>query len=168
MGLDYTWVLWNKQKKRYDRFIAIGMLSYLVLFFTIGFLTNPEMIAEPLIIRAFGALALLLLHIILVIGPLSRLNPKFLPLLYNRRHLGVSMFLAAFIHGVISIIQFHTLGDTNPIYSIFTENLDYGSLWDFRSKSSVFWHCSSCSSWHRQAMISFCITCRPGFGSACT
>ena len=131
MGLDYTWVLWNKQKKRYDRFIAIGMLSYLVLFFTIGFLTNPEMIAETLIIRAFGSLALLLLHIILVIGPLSRLNPKFLPLLYNRRHLGVSMFLAAFIHGVISIIQFHTLGDTNPIYSIFTENLDYGSLWDF-------------------------------------
>jgi len=34
-----------------------------------------------------------LLHIILSIGPLCRLDSRFLPLLYNRRHLGVTMFL---------------------------------------------------------------------------
>jgi len=131
MGLDYKLVLWNKHKKIYDKWIVIGMVLYLVLFFALTILTNPELTAETVIIRAFGSLAILMLHIILSIGPLSRLYPKLLPLLYNRRHLGGSMFLAALVHGVFSIIQFHTLGNKNPIYSIFTENMDYGSLSNF-------------------------------------
>ncbi|TAI46849.1 Rieske 2Fe-2S domain-containing protein [Flagellimonas allohymeniacidonis] len=131
MGLDYKLVLWNKHKKTYDKLIALGMVVYLVLFVMLTLVFNPEGTAETMIIRAFGSLAILMLHIILIIGPLSRLNPSFLPLLYNRRHLGVSMFLAALIHGAFSIIQFHTLGNVNPIYSIFTSNMDYGSLTNF-------------------------------------
>ena len=131
MGLDYKLVLWNKHKKTYDLWIALGMVLYLVVFFVLSFLTNPEITAETVIIRAFGSLAILMLHVILVIGPLTRLNSNFLPLLYNRRHLGVSMFLAALIHGVFSTIQFHTLGNVNPIVSIFTSNMDYGSLVNF-------------------------------------
>jgi len=131
MGLDYKWVLWNKHKKTYDKTIALGMLSYLLLFVVFTLVLNPEMTPETMIIRAFGSLAVLMLHIILVIGPLSRLNARFLPILYNRRHLGVSMFLAAFVHGVFSIIQFHTLGDVTPIYALFTSNMDYGSLSNF-------------------------------------
>ena len=131
MGLDYKLVLWNRHKKTYDKWIVVGMVLYLVLFFVISFVTNPEITAETVIIRAFGSLAILMLHVILVIGPLSRLNTRFLPLLYNRRHLGVSMFLAALIHGVFSIIQFHTLGNSNPIASIFVSNMDYGSLTNF-------------------------------------
>jgi nitrite reductase/ring-hydroxylating ferredoxin subunit/DMSO/TMAO reductase YedYZ heme-binding membrane subunit len=72
-----------------------------------------------------------MLHIILVIGPLARLKTSFLPILYNRRHLGVSMFIAAFIHGGFSMFQFHALGDVNPIYSLFTSNMEYGSLTNF-------------------------------------
>jgi sulfoxide reductase heme-binding subunit YedZ len=72
-----------------------------------------------------------MLHIILVIGPLARLNTNFLPILYNRRHLGVSMFIAALIHGGFSMFQFHALGDVNPVYSLFTSNMDYGSLTNF-------------------------------------
>ncbi|BFP39857.1 hypothetical protein FGF1_07020 [Flavobacteriaceae bacterium GF1] len=131
MGLDYKLVLWNKHKKTYDKIIVVGMVLYLVLFFVISVLTNPEMIAETIIIRAFGSLAILMLHIILIIGPLTRLSPRYLPLLYNRRHLGVSMFLAALIHGVFSTIQFHALGSVTPIYSIFTSNMEYGSLTNF-------------------------------------
>ncbi len=131
MGLDYKWVFWNTHKKAYDRLIVSGMVIYLVLFFTISFLTNPEIIAETVIIRAFGSLAIIMLHIILAIGPLTRLNTKFLPVLYNRRHLGVSMFLAALIHGIFAIIHFHALGNVNPIYSLFTSNMDYGSLTNF-------------------------------------
>lgn len=131
MGLDYKLVLWNKHKKTYDKIIAGGMLLYLVIFIALTTVLNPEITAETLIIRAFGSLAIVMLHIILVVGPLSRLNPQFLPILYNRRHLGVSMFLAALIHGAFSIIQFHTLGNVNPIYSIFTSNMDYGSLTNF-------------------------------------
>ena len=131
MGLEYKFILWNRHKKIYDRYVLIGMVSYLLLFFGITLIFNPESTAETTIIRAFGTLAILMLHIVLSIGPLSRINPVFLPLLYNRRHLGVSMFLAAFIHGVFSIVQFHTLGNVNPVYSVFTSNLDYLSLTDF-------------------------------------
>lgn len=131
MGLDYKLVLWNKHKKTYDVWVVLAMVLYLVVFFVLSFLTNSEITAETVIIRAFGSLAIMMLHIILSIGPLSRLNPNFLPLLYNRRHLGVSMFFAALIHGVFSIIQFHTLGNVNPFVSIFTSNMDYGSLTNF-------------------------------------
>ncbi len=131
MGLDYKLVQWNRDKKLYDRFILIGTLSYLVTFAALTLVFNPETTAETLIIRAFGTLAILMLHFILIIGPLSRHNSLFLPLLYNRRHLGVSMFLAALVHGLFGIIQFHTLGTVNPIYSVFTSNMDYSSLTDF-------------------------------------
>lgn len=131
MGLDYQLVLWNKHKKNYDKIIAASMLLYLILFAVITLLFNSETSIETLIIRAFGSLAIIMLHIILAIGPLSRLNKNYLPILYNRRHLGVSMFIAAFIHGGFSAFQFHALGDTNPIYSIFTSNMEYGSLTNF-------------------------------------
>jgi nitrite reductase/ring-hydroxylating ferredoxin subunit/DMSO/TMAO reductase YedYZ heme-binding membrane subunit len=131
MGLDYQLVLWNKHKKTYDKIIGICMLLYIILFAVITFIFNSETSIETLVIRAFGTLAIIMLHIILVIGPLARLNSAFLPVLFNRRHLGVSMFIAALIHGGFSIIQFHALGDTNPIYSIFTSNMDYGSLTNF-------------------------------------
>lgn len=131
MGLDYKLVIWNKFKKRYDKVVVSGMLAYLILFATLTIVFNPQTTLETLIIRAFGSLALLMLHIILVIGPLSRINSGFLPVLYNRRHLGVSMFLAALIHGAFSLFQFHALGNVNPFYSLFTSNMDYGSLTNF-------------------------------------
>ena len=131
MGLEYQTVLWNKQKKNYDKIIVAFVLLYLILFVGITFLVNTETNIETLIIRAFGSLAILLLHIILCIGPLARLNRNFLPLLYNRRHLGVSMFLIAAIHGVFSIIQFHSLGDVGIMTSLFTSNLEYSSLINF-------------------------------------
>ncbi|MGH7457074.1 MAG: Rieske 2Fe-2S domain-containing protein, partial [bacterium] len=115
MSLSYQAVSWNRQKKIYDTVLAIGVMLYLALFFTIGFVTHPNATAETLLIRGFGTAALLLLHIILSIGPLCRLNPRFLPLLYNRRHLGVTMFILALAHGAFSIIQFHSQGDVNPL-----------------------------------------------------
>lgn len=131
MGLDYQLVLWNKHKKAYDKIIVFGMLLYIILFAVVTLVFNSETSIETLVIRAFGSLAIIMLHIILAIGPLSRLNSSFLPILYNRRHLGVSMFIAAFIHGGFSMFQFHALGNVNPIYSLFTSNMDYNSLTNF-------------------------------------
>ena len=131
MGVRYQTVLWNRHKKRYDKWIGLGMLCYLIIFTGITFLTNGQTSIETLIIRGFGTLSIALLHLILSIGPLARLNPRFLPLLYNRRHLGVSMFLAALVHGGFSLFQFHALGTKNPIYALFTSNMDYGSLSNF-------------------------------------
>jgi len=131
MGHAYELILWNKYKKGYDKIIVLGMVLYLVLFATVTLTTNSETTIETLVLRAFGSLAFVMLHIILIIGPLCRLDSRFLPILYNRRHLGVSMFIAALIHGVFAIVQFHSLGNVNPIYSIFTSNIDYGSLTNF-------------------------------------
>ena len=131
MGLDYQLVLWNKHKKTYDKIIVASMLLYIILFATITLIFNSETSIETLVIRAFGSLAIIMLHIILIIGPLARLNTNVLPILYNRRHLGVSMFIAALIHGGFSMFQFHALGNVNPIYSLFTSNMDYGSLTNF-------------------------------------
>lgn len=131
MGLNYATVLWNRQKKKYDRLIVFLILIYLILFATTSFIFRSETSLETLIIRAFGSLAILMLHVILSIGPLCRIDNRFLPLLYNRRHLGVSMFLVAAVHGVFAIIQFHTLGDVNPLTSLFTSNMDYQSLTNF-------------------------------------
>jgi nitrite reductase/ring-hydroxylating ferredoxin subunit len=49
-------------------------------------------------------------------------------LLYNRRHLGVTMFLLAVVHGVFSLTQFHALGNANPLVSLLVSNLRFDSL----------------------------------------
>ena len=131
MSVSYTSILWNKQKKKYDMGMLIFILSFTILFFGGHVILHPSATFETIFIRNFGLLAFLLLHIILVIGPLTRLNDKYLIILYNRRHLGVTMFIMAAIHGVFSILNFHSLSDTNPIKSVFLSNLRYDSIIDF-------------------------------------
>jgi methionine sulfoxide reductase heme-binding subunit len=128
MSASYAAVGWNRQKKLYDWMIAGFCLSYLIIFITLTLVVNPEATFETLLIRSTSTLAVLLLHVILAIGPLCRLNKKFLPLLYNRRHLGVTMFSLALVHGSFSLFQFHALSNTNPIISLFASNTNYGSL----------------------------------------
>lgn len=118
MSVSYQAVGWNRQKKLYDRYLLVGIVVYLGLFIGTSFATNPLATAETVLIRGLGTAALLLLHVILSIGPLCRLDCRFLPLLYNRRHLGVTMFLLALGHGAFSILQFHGLGDLNPLVSV--------------------------------------------------
>src|SRR4051812_25334201 len=118
MSVGYQAVGWNRSKKIYDGVLAGALALYLALFILGGTLLHPNATAETLIIRALGTAALLLLHVILSVGPLCRLNRRFLPLLYNRRHLGVTMFLLALAHGTFSLIQFHSLGDVNPLMSL--------------------------------------------------
>lgn len=131
MSVSYTSVLWNKQKKSYDLGILISVLAFSVIFFVGHAVLHPNATFETILIRNFGLLAFVMLHIILAIGPLARLNPKFLIVLYNRRHLGVTMFLMAAIHGIFSILNFHSLGNTNPLKSVFLSNLQYDSLVNF-------------------------------------
>ena len=131
MSVNYASVLWNDQKKTYDKILWAGILLCIISYAGFHLFFHPETTIETVIIRATALTAFILLHIILVIGPLCRINSLFLPLLYNRRHMGVSMFSIALIHGVFSIIQFHALGDTNPLVSIFTSNQNYSAISDF-------------------------------------
>ncbi|MEO0554038.1 MAG: Rieske 2Fe-2S domain-containing protein [Bacteroidota bacterium] len=131
MSVSYAAILWNKQKKVYDIGVLIFVLSFTVLFFGGHAVLHPNATFETVLIRNFGLLAFLMLHLILVTGPLTRLNPKFLIILYNRRHLGVTMFIMAATHGVFSILNFHSLSNTNPLKSVFLSNLQYDSLINF-------------------------------------
>src|ERR1043166_3247568 len=119
MGVEYRAVQWNRQKRLYD-FVLVGAVAgYLMTFGILTKILFPHITAEIMLMRACGTAAFLLLQVILCIGPLCRLNRTFLPLLYNRRHAGVTMCLLGFIHAAIVILTYHAGGDTNPILSIF-------------------------------------------------
>src|SRR5882724_3951517 len=128
MGVAYTSVQWNRQKKFYDSTLVGGVAAFLVAFGLLTKILFPLITDEILIIRTFGMAAFVLLHIILCIGPLCRLNPKFLPLLYNRRHAGVTMFTLGLVHAALVVVTYHAGGDTNPILSIFVSSPLTGSL----------------------------------------
>lgn len=131
MSLTYGAIGWNRQKKIYDLVLACGIALYLSLFIGLGVWLNPGATVETLLIRGFGTCALLLLHIVLVIGPLCRIDARFLPLLYNRRHLGVTTFLMGLAHAGLALFQFHALGDLNPFVSLLVSNTRFFSLPDF-------------------------------------
>ena len=131
MSASYAAVGWNRQKKHYDWLIFGFCALYLIVFVLLTAVYNPQYTFETVLIRSTSTLAVLLLHVILAIGPLCRINKKFLPLLYNRRHLGVTMFTVALIHGSFSIFQFHALSNTNPFVSLFTSNIKFNSVSQF-------------------------------------
>jgi nitrite reductase/ring-hydroxylating ferredoxin subunit len=131
MSQTYTSIGWNRQKRIYDLVMTAGIVVYLALFVGLGSFVHPNATIETLLIRGFGTCALLMLHVILIIGPLCRLSSRFLPLLYNRRHLGVTIFLVALAHSTLSLIQFHALGELNPLVSVFVSNTRYASLSNF-------------------------------------
>ncbi len=131
MSESYLAVSWNRQKKIYDAIVGGGVLLYLALFLGLGSVSHPTATIETLLIRGFGTASILLLHIVLIIGPLCRLSPRFLPLLYNRRHLGVTTFFLGLVHAVLVVIQFHSFGDLNPIVSILANNGRFASIPDF-------------------------------------
>ncbi len=122
MSLQYQAVQWNRQKRLYDAVLVGGVALYLLGFGAVTEFLFPNITEEILLMRAFGSAAFILLHIILCIGPLGRLNAGFLPLLYNRRHAGVTLFLLALIHAVMVVTTYHAGGDTNPIASIWVSS----------------------------------------------
>lgn len=138
MSVAYKLVQWTPHKKAYDLAIVASVAAYVAVFFALGKLTHRRAHAlsdEVLLIRAFGTCAIVMLHVILCIGPLCRLDRRFLPLLFNRRHLGVSMFMVALAHGVLSLGYYHGFGVSSPIVSLLTANTQYASLVAFPFES---------------------------------
>lgn len=131
MSVQYAAISWNRQKRLYDITFLSLLVLYLGTFVGVGAWRNPSATAETLLIRALGTAAFLLLNVVLCIGPLARLDRRFLPLLYNRRHLGVTTFLLGLAHGGFALFQFHALGNVNPLVSLFISNPRYDSVADF-------------------------------------
>lgn len=131
MSVGYTWVQWNRHKRIYDAVMAGAAVAYVGIFFIVTRLlwTREKAYSdEVVLIRATGSCAIIFLHVILCIGPLARLNRRVLPLLYNRRHLGVLTFLIALIHAAVVLGYYHGFGVVNPFVSLLTSNTNYASL----------------------------------------
>jgi methionine sulfoxide reductase heme-binding subunit len=118
MSVGYTGIQWTDHKKVYDRVLAAGVVLTLGAFIAVTALTHPYLTAETWIVRSTALTAVLLLHVILAIGPLARLDRRFLPLLYNRRHLGVVVFFLALVHGAFAFLQFGAFGTSNAVVSL--------------------------------------------------
>ena len=112
MSVQYSAVKWNRNKKVYDALLLGAVALYLAGFFLVGKLAwrGAAAIGDVvLLMRALGTCALLILHVVLCIGPLARLDRRFLPLLYNRRHLGVATFLIGLAHATLAVGPLVTL-----------------------------------------------------------
>ena len=131
MSHEFKPVNWNRRKKFYDIALWLGITAYIVLFVMItGGKYQDDYAVTPIIvlIRAFSTCGFLMLTMILCIGPLARIDRRFLPLLYNRRHFGVSFFVIALIHAALAIFWYHSFGPINPIVSVVTSGGNYQSL----------------------------------------
>ena len=137
MAATYKPVLWNRHKRIYDALLFAGIAAYLAIFVAVGYATadSANTSLEILTISALGACAFFMLHIVLAIGPLARLSPTFLPLLYNRRHLGVALFVVAAAHAIYATIWYHGFGVINPIVSLFVSNPRYDAIGAFPFES---------------------------------
>jgi nitrite reductase/ring-hydroxylating ferredoxin subunit/DMSO/TMAO reductase YedYZ heme-binding membrane subunit len=109
MSTSFRAVQWNRDKLIYDGVLLAGVAIFIAGFGAIYWQLYPPKNLPDAIdiwIRAFGTCAFLMLTVILSIGPLTRLDSRFLPLLYNRRHFGVLTFLVALAHAWLMIEWF--------------------------------------------------------------
>lgn len=152
MSVGYKAVQWSRPKLVYDTILLGAVGLYLYGFMAVTAAMDPTAGMHGVRIRAYGSAAFVLIHVILSIGPLSRLNPKFYPLLFNRRHMGVTMFLLALIHvngwrwlklpwrwlGASAprwpidfngaLTWYHDFGNLDPLVSLLVGNSHYSSF----------------------------------------
>lgn len=135
MSAAFRAVQWNRTKVIYDAVLLVGVTLYISIFMAAGrWWLSPAgdpATWEDLRIRAFGSCAFIMLTIILAIGPLARLDRRFLPLLYNRRHFGVLTFFIAAAHGWFNIDWFLSRGKGADLVSIISNLPNYATVTHF-------------------------------------
>ncbi len=137
MGHGYKAVQWTPFKTRFDWVLALGVGGF-VAAYAVAAMALPQgshFAPVQIAIRALGGAALGLLTIILAIGPLARLSPRFVPLLYNRRHLGVTCFFLALGHAGLALVWYHGFGVINPLISLLASNPQYDAINGFPFES---------------------------------
>lgn len=129
MSVTYSAVQWSPHKRRYDALALAGVAVFVAAYVGGASLLHRGEAAigpEVLVIRSLGAAAATLLHAVLMIGPLARLDPRWLPLLANRRHLGVLTFVLALGHAALATGYYHGFGVIDPLRSLLAGS---GTLW---------------------------------------
>ncbi|MEQ9616521.1 MAG: ferric reductase-like transmembrane domain-containing protein [Phycisphaerales bacterium] len=121
MSATYRAVQWTGHKRLYDACVATAIVLFIVAYIAAVQLSTPPLEAPDAavtFIRATGFCAYALLHVILLIGPACRLWRGALPLLYNRRHLGVMTFFVGLLHALAVLGYYHGFGEMNPLVSL--------------------------------------------------
>ncbi|MEM1239520.1 MAG: Rieske 2Fe-2S domain-containing protein [Cyanobacteria bacterium P01_H01_bin.26] len=147
MSVSYKSIQWSRQKLIYDAILLGTVGLYIYVFLTVASHTGTGLDLRGIRIRAYGSAAFILLNVILSIGPLTRLDKRFYPLLFNRRHMGVTMFFLALIHAIgleLPLLPFridgvltwyHDFGNLDPLVSLFVSNTQYGDFIRFPFES---------------------------------
>jgi len=134
VSVSYKPVIWNRTKMIYDGVLLAGIAIYILIFLKAGPLLSPALRDVDLPtqrMRAFGSLALLMLTIVLAIGPLARIDTRFIPLLYNRRHFGVMTFIVAATHASYVIGWYFSYSPTPQLTALLTSNTSFTSIAGF-------------------------------------
>ncbi len=138
MSAGFRAVQWNRKKVVYDAILLAGVALYIGGFMAVSAWRHPPADYPAWInlrIDAFGSCAFIMLTIILSIGPLARLDRRFLPLLYNRRHFGVLTFFIAAVHGW-SVVEWFAVQDALPgLGKELTNTAAYGKFIGFPYKT---------------------------------
>jgi len=132
MAHGYQAVKWYPFKRTYDAWIGAAVGLYLALYLAGLYAFAPagqSYAPVQALMRATGSCAFVMLSLVLCLGPLARLHRGFLPMLFNRRHLGVATFGVGLAHAALVILWYHFFGAVNPLVSVVVSNSDYG---DFR------------------------------------
>ena len=134
MSVKYIPVQWNPNKWKYNAIMLVSVFAYLYLFinYTPDLLDNEGRInGQVHNARAFGSCAFLMLSVILCIGPLARLDQRFLPLLYNRRHFGVMTAFVGITHASYIINWYFAFSSSDKYEALLFANTSYGQLSGF-------------------------------------
>lgn len=133
MSVAYRPVGWNANKIFYDLTLLVAVGLYLTIFMAVAHRLAPGARFDDATIemRAYGSCAFLMLSFILCIGPLARLDPRFLPLLYNRRHFGVFTCLVAFMHARHVLAWYFAFSPVDPYVALLSSNTSFTRLAGF-------------------------------------
>jgi nitrite reductase/ring-hydroxylating ferredoxin subunit/DMSO/TMAO reductase YedYZ heme-binding membrane subunit len=137
MSVGFRAVQWNRAKVVYDIILLAAVALYIGVFLLIAYRLDPPKdlpAAIDLRIRAFGSCAFVMLTVILSIGPLARLDRRFLPLLYNRRHFGVLTFVIAALHVFFMLEWYAAQGALPNLVNELMTWADYGKFIGFPFK----------------------------------
>ena len=134
MSVKYVPVQWGRTKWFYDAVLIVCVVVYVWIFLALGVHDADTTLPVDGAIsrmRAFGSCAFLMLTAILCIGPLARLDRRFLALLYNRRHFGVLTTAVALSHALAVLDWYYNFSPTPILEALLTANSSYAQLLGF-------------------------------------
>lgn len=110
-----SYLFYRKKAKR-DLYTTL----FILLVFIASKLIFRSLDDITLIIRTASITSFFLIHLVLLIGPWSHFSDKIIKLYEQRRHLGVTVFLLAWLHSSFVISNYYNKSIPNALSSVFT------------------------------------------------